>query len=160
MEHKSIIAGIVTIALIVVGMFVFAYIKKQEITIQEPVAELPTTTASDRYAQIIRIDAKHFFNDGVHTLVGEIVMPTPCDLLNWESKVQESLPETAVIDFDVVNHSETCAEVATPQRFKVTFSASEKANMRARFMGREVELNLIPGGANETPDEYELFIKG
>ena len=160
MEHKSIIAGVVTLALIVVGMFVFAFIKKQEITTQDQVTELPTTTAPDAYAQITRIDAKHFFSDGTHTLVGEIIMPTQCDLLNWDAKVQESMPETAIIDFDVVNHSDNCADTATTQRFKVTFSASEKANMRARFMGRDVELNLIPAGQNETPDDYELFIKG
>jgi hypothetical protein len=160
MEHKSIVAGIITVVLIVVGMFVYAYIKKQEIVTQEPVPLLPTTTVADRYAQITRVDAKHFFRDGEHTLVGEIIMPTPCDLLNWNAKVQESMPETAVIDFDVVNHSESCAEVATPQRFKVTFGASEKANMRARFMGRDIELNLIPAGQNENPDDYELFIKG
>ena len=70
------------------------------------------------------------------------------------------MPETAIIDFDVVNNTKGCVEVATPQRFKVSFDASVGASIKARFMGRNVELNLIPAGEGETPDSFELFIKG
>lgn len=159
MNHKSTIFAGVVLSIIIIGMFVFAYIKKQEIAsdVQPPVVSVEE---QDPYRNITRIDAKHFYVDTTHTLVGEIVMPTQCDLLNWDTKVQESMPETAIIDFDVVNNTKGCAEVATPQRFKVTFDASVGASIRARFMGRDVELNLIPAGEGETPDSFELFIKG
>lgn len=158
-HHKSIIAGSGVLAIIIAGMFIFAYIKKQEIAsdVQPPVV---TIEEQDPYGNITRIDAKHFYIDTTHTLVGEIVMPTQCDLLNWNTRVQESMPETAIVDFDVVNNTKGCAEVATPQRFKVSFDASKDASIKARFMGRDVELNLIPAGDGETPESFELFIKG
>lgn len=160
MENKHITAAIVVLVLIIVGMFVFAYLKKTELN----EVSVPTTTVVEkddsRYGDITRIDAKHFFSNGTHTVVGEILMPTPCDLLNWSSRVQESMPEQVIIDFDVVNHSDTCASVVTAQRFKVVFNASEKAEIKARLEGRSIEVNLIPALQGESPDDFELFIKG
>lgn len=159
MEHKNIIASGIVLALIIAGMFVFAYLKKTEMQSDTPV---PTVTETPKtvYDDIVRIDAKHFFIDGVHTIVGEIAMPTPCDLLNWESKVSETKPPHVTIDFKVINHTESCQQTITPQRFKVPFNASADAVMKATFEGRPVELNLIPAKEGETPDDFELFIKG
>src|SRR5690606_21725381 len=95
------------------------------------------------YAGITHINAKHFYENGVHTLVGEIPMPTPCDLLEADALVAESMPEQVTVDFMVVNNADFCAQVITPQRFKVSSSASEAAVFRATFAGREVTLNLL-----------------
>ncbi len=159
MKNNGIIVAIVLFILIIIGMFVFAYLKKSEIenTGVTPVVEEPV---AGPYDSITRIDAKHFFIDGTHTLVGEVAMPTACDLLNWDSVVAESMPEQVAINFDVINTSDSCAQVVTNQRFKVEFQASQGASMRATFEGRPVELNLIPAGSDETPDDFELFIKG
>ncbi len=159
MEHKHIVASLVVLGLIVIGMFVFAYIKKTEIDVAVQNPNTPTVTESP-YANITRIDAKHFFMKGTHTVVGEIPMPTPCDLLNWSTQMRESNPEGVTIDFAVINHSPTCAQVVTAQRFKVSFVASEQATIGATLQGRKVELNLIPAGKDETPEDFELFIKG
>lgn len=159
MQNKSAIAAVVVFGLIIVGMFVFAYLKKAELT--EVVVTPPVeNTVPGPYDTITRIDAKHFFIDGVHTLAGEILMPTPCDLLNWDSLVAESMPEQVTVQFDVINTADMCAQTVTPQRFKVTFTASENASIRAMFEGRDIELNLIPPGEGETPEDFELFIKG
>ena len=160
MKNKHITAAVVVLLLIVVGMFIFAYLKKSELNeVKVPIVETSTKDDS-RYGNITRIDAKHFFINGTHTIVGEILMPTPCDLLNWNYRIQESMPEKVIIDFDVVNHSETCAEVTKAQRFKVVFSASEKAVVTATLEGRQIEVNLIPALPSESPDDFELFIKG
>lgn len=159
MEHKHIIASAVVLALIIAGMFVFAYLKKAEIEKGEQQAPVAVDENSP-YGDITRIDAKHFFIAPTHTIVGEIVMPTPCDLLNWDMRVMESSPEQVIIDFHVVNHADNCAQVATPQRFKVSFDASEKAVIRARLEGRDIDLNLIPAQPGESPEDFELFIKG
>ncbi len=159
MQNKSAIAAVVVFGLIIVGMFVFAYLKKAELT--EVVVTPPVeNTVPGPYDTITHIDAKHFFIDGVHTLAGEILMPTPCDLLNWDSLVAESMPEQVTVQFDVINTADMCAQAVTPQRFKVTFTASENASIRAMFEGRDIELNLIPPGEGETPEDFELFIKG
>jgi len=145
--------------IIVAGMFTFAYLKKAEIATPLPTGEqLPQEEV--KYASITRITAKHFFEDGVHTFVGEIPMPTPCDLLQADARVMESFPEQIAIDFNVVNNAEFCAQQITQARFKVSASASQEATISATFMGRAVELNLVPPAAGETSEAFELFIKG
>jgi hypothetical protein len=160
MEQKHIVASALILVLIVAGMFIFAYLKKHEIQESQDqglhVEEDPTSP----YGTITRIDAKHFYIDGTHTVVGEMAMPTPCDLLNWDTRILESFPEQVIIDFEVVNHAETCAQVVTPQRFSVSFDASEEAVVRATLQGREIEVNLIPALEGESPEDFELFIKG
>lgn len=160
MQQKTIIISIALFIVIVVGMFMFAYLKKSEVT-QKPV-EVPKDeqTVVGPYDSIKTITAKHFFADGVHTFVGEIPMPTPCDLVEASSMVAESLPEQVSLNFTVINNSETCAQQITVQRFKVSATASEKAVFKATLMGRSVELNLIPAAVGESPDDFELFIKG
>lgn len=159
-NRRAIIIVIVLFMLIVAGMFTFAFLKKNELqaetvsqTQQQPEAEV-------KYASITRVNAKHYFIDGVHTIAGEIPMPTPCDLLEADTVVMESFPEQVVIDFNVINNANFCEEKITPQRFKVTVPASEEATFSAKFMGREVVLNLIPAPEGELPNDFELFQKG
>lgn len=161
MPNKTAILAIVLFAFIVIGMFVYAYLKNQENQLQQnqesPMADEEVITP---YDDITRINAKHFFIDDVHTLTGEILMPTPCDLLETSVLVAESFPEQVTVDFSVINNAEFCAQVITPQRFKVEAKVSENATFKAVFQGREVELNLIPAAEGELPDDYEIFIKG
>lgn len=158
MSNRTIVLFISLFGLIVVGMFLFAYLYQKNI---EPVAtpEPQATTTLNPYG-ITRIDGKHFYIDGVHTIVGELAMPTPCDLLTTQSMVAESHPEQVTFMFDVVNTSEVCAQVITYQRFKIEAIASDQATLEATFMGEPVALNLVEAEAGETPEEFELFIKG
>jgi hypothetical protein len=160
MDKRTIVLIVLFFGLIIAGMFTFAYLKRTELKANpEPVAT-GTVETDVPYANITRIDAKHFFIDGEHTIVGQVELPTPCDLLTAQSSVRESMPEQVVFDFAVTNTSDMCAQIITAQRFKVSAQASEGAALTATFMGRTVELNLIPAAAGETPDEFELFIKG
>ena len=159
MSNRTIVLFVVIFALIIVGMFLFTYLYQKN---TEPVP-LPTdtqaTTTQNNYG-ITRIAAKYFYINGVHTIVGELAMPTPCDLLTTDATVAESFPEQVTFAFDVVNTTEVCAQVITNQRFKIDASASDQATLRATFMGEPVELNLVEAEAGETPEEFELFIKG
>ncbi len=159
MDTRSIILFVVLFLLIVVGMFTFSYLNKTEQATQPP-TPLPPVEEPVLYPEITRIDAKHFFQDGVHTFVGELTLPTPCDLLDVTAQVAESAPEQITLDFSVINNAESCIQQLSMQRFLVTATASETASVRARFMGREVALNLIPALPGETPEEFEIFIKG
>jgi len=51
-------------------------------------------------------------------------------------------------------------QLVTPARFKIQVAASENASIRAEFMGRRVELNLIPAEEGESPDDFEVYSKG
>ncbi len=159
MKQHGIIAAIVIFVLIIAGMFIFAFLKKSEIA-QAP-AEVPAPTVTTTpYDSITRIEAKHFYTDGTHTVAGEILFPTMCDLLNWSSRVSDSAPEQVTIAFTVVNNAETCAAATMPVRFLESFKAGEDAVIRATLNGRAVELNLIPAAPGEKPEDFELFIKG
>lgn len=159
MHNKAIGIAVSIFVLIIAGMFVYSYIKRGELDVvtNEPV--VPTPSAGP-YDSIDRIDAKHFYIDGTHTLAGAIALPTPCELLDWDVTVAESFPEQVTVHFDVINEAETCAEVVTEGRFSVSFDASEGARIGATFNGRPVELNLFPPAPGETPGDFELFIKG
>ena len=159
MNQRTIVIAVALFILIVAGMFTFAFMKKNELVEQEPVVE-DEAQEEVEYASVTRITGKHYFIDGVHTIAGEIPMPTPCDLLEVEAMVMESMPEQVALDFTVINNAEFCAQVVTPQRFMVSATASEAATYSATFMGRPVELNLVPAGEGETPEDFELFIKG
>jgi hypothetical protein len=160
MKNNGIIAAIVVFALIIVGMFVFAFLKKTEITEAPAVAPDTSETETGAYAGITRIDATHFFIDGTHTLVGELLMPTPCDLLNWDTSIAESMPEQVTVAFSVVNNSDMCIQKVTPQRFSVAFDASERASIRATLNGVPVDINLIPALEGERPEDFEVYQKG
>lgn len=162
MSQKSIILIVTLFALIIGGMFMYAHLKQAELQEVVPMNENEETIETEvvPYADITRVDAKHYFIDGTHTLVGEINFPTPCDLLEADAIVMESFPEQVLIDFNVINNAESCAQVVTAQRFKVDATASAEATFRARFMGRDIELNLIPAAEGEVPEDFEVFIKG
>lgn len=160
MNKRTILLVVVVFVLIVAGMFTFAFLKRTELT---TIPTPPVTTETETlvpYPNVTRIDAKHFFVDGVHTFVGQIELPTPCDLLQGETVVRESMPEQVTLVFTVINTAESCVETVTAQRFMLTATASEEAQITASFMGRVVPLNLIPAAPGETPEEFELFIKG
>ncbi|MEZ4200090.1 MAG: hypothetical protein R3B69_00570 [Candidatus Paceibacterota bacterium] len=159
-HRRTVIMIIVLFVLLVGGMFMFTFLKQQELhDSQTPTTDTPVGE-DDAYASITRIDGKHFYIDGVHTVVGEVSLPTPCDLLEVEAFVAESYPEQITLDFSVVNNADTCIQVVTAQRFKVEVAASEEATFSALFQNRVVELNLTPAAPGETPEDFELFIKG
>lgn len=161
MNQRTTIMFVVGLfAAVVIGMFVFAYMNRTAEVTNQPDGGENMEESMTPYDNITRIDAKHFFIDGTHTLAGAIDLPTPCDLLETSALVAESFPEQVTADFTVINNSETCAQVVTSQRFLLSFDASEEASMSARFMGRNVDLNLIPAAEGETPDDFELYIKG
>lgn len=168
MSQRTIILVVVLFTLIVVGMFAFAFLQRSDDATRSPEPATPADQAARpdptepelEYPSVTRITAKHFVEDGTHTFVGEIPMPTPCDLIETDAVVRESMPEQIELQFSVINTADTCAQVVTPQRFSVEAPASPEATVSATFQGRPVELNLIPPGEDESPEDFELYQKG
>ncbi len=158
MSNKTIVFVMVGLVVLVLGMFSLSYIQKQK-SLSGVQADIPIATTTDLY-QISRIEAKHFFRNGVHTIVGEVTMPTPCDLLTTDARVAESMPEQITYEFSVINTTTDCEVEPTKQRFSVAAEASNQANLAATFRGVPVVLNMVEANADETPESYELFIKG
>lgn len=160
MTKSAIILCIGLLVTLVIGMFTFTYLKRQELNQSLPIPDTLTDNTTDPYRYAALIDTKHFYSNGLHTFVGVLNMPTPCDLLEVASTVRESFPEQIVLEFKVINNAPDCEQIETPQRFKVEATASADAIMSATFMGRLVELNVIPAGKGEVPEDFEIFIKG
>lgn len=161
MQRQTIVLIVGLIVALIAGMFVFAYIKKAEYN-RQLIEETQTPAAEDVTYDIVRIDAKHFYTmpQGVHTLAGELSMPTPCDLIDTNVVLVDDKTR-AIVSFGVINNSEgQCEKTQTQQRFKVGFEAPQDIAIEAYFMGKQVELNLVPAGPGENASDFELFIKG
>ena len=162
MQKRQIVLAVVIFSLLLVGMFGYAYLKRTELAREKASQARETSTTTPEVTPRMRINAKHFFSeaDKVHTLVGEIAMPTPCDLLTYSATTSDE-GKRAVVSFDVVNNSkDVCIQLITPQRFKVTFTAQKDATIEALYSNAPADLNLVPAGAGEDPTDFELFIKG
>lgn len=158
MNQRALVVTIVLFLLIVGGMFGYAYLKRAELYTAEPVPAPPQT---EKPEPITHIDAKHWFRDGTHTVAGEILMPTPCELLEAEAIVAESNPEQAMVKLTVLNDTKgVCPQTVTPQRFKVSFTASQSARIDATLGGMPVILNLVEARPDENPDDFEVNTKG
>ena len=166
MNQRALIVAGLLFLIIVAGMFGYAYQKRTEMQIAIPT---PPPPQKDDTQNITHIDAKHFINEvgnmthtgTKHTIAGEIMMPTPCDLLESKATVQGPAPEHVVLILTVINNTAgACAHVPTAQRFKVSFGAHKDALITATFKDKPVVLNLIDARPNENPDDFELFIKG
>ena len=127
---------------------------------------LPTENNQTDDTSSMRITAKHQFkpgvsvNSGEHIIAGEIDLPTACYVLGTNAIVAESMPEQVTIAFTATTQGDVCAQVITTERFKVNFTASKDAVIKATWNGKPAILNLIPAGANEDLDNFEIFIKG
>ncbi len=157
MENQSIkkhtvIWWIVAILVILLGTWAWFHYKSTKVP--------PTGDVLAEETETMRIDAKHQFKNGTHIVAGQVNLPTPCYVLDAKASVAESAPEQVTIAFTASTSAEQCAQVVTPERFKVQFSASAEAKIKATWNGKPAILNLIPAGADEDLTNFELFIKG
>lgn len=166
MDKKStfIIAGI-----LIAGVLVFVFISFQKSTMDTKISdETASTTAWENAPAIPEIEitsktvvtAKHAYRSSVHTVVGEIPLPTPCHILEAKSVVSTNKKEVLIKLVSSVKTGEVCEAVVTPARFKVTATAEKTAVITATLNGQAVTLNLIEAGVNEDLDNFDLYIKG
>ncbi len=153
-KKSTVVTSVVAILLILVGTLVYVkYIKpNNDVT--------PTGQVQGETEEKMTITAKHQFKNGKHIIAGDIDLPTPCYVLDSKVNVAESAPEQVTLVFTATTQGEVCAQVITTERFKLEFQASEQANISATWNGKPATLNLIPAGANEDLNNFELFIKG
>ncbi len=167
MNRTTILLLIALIVALVGGWFIFSSLPGLSTggtSVSDVSDEMPP--AEEETVEITRIDAKHYYTmtgqGGVHTVAGELMMQSSCDLLNSNAVLLDEGEGTrAVISFDVVNNDpEVCDKTPTPQRFKIGFPAAKDIKIEAVYKGQEVPLNLIEAGPGESPADFELFLKG
>jgi hypothetical protein len=158
-QRALAIAGLL-FALIIGSMFAYSSMKRKELNNQ--VVTPVSTTPMSADTETMLVSAVHFFTaPDAHTIVGDISMPTPCDLLKTETQVRESAPEQVTIALTTVNNTTECATSVTTQRFRADFTASENASIGLTFDGKEVRLNLRDAEPGTTPEKLgDLYFKG
>ena len=153
-KKGTVITIIVLLLLIVSGAWVWNKYSSKPNPNPEVLGE-----ANDQTPEMT-ITAKHQFKAGKHIIAGDVNLPTPCYLLDTKASVAESYPEQVTIAFTATTQGEVCAQVITTERFKVDFTASEGATIKATWDGKPAILNLIPAGPGEDLNNFELYIKG
>lgn len=96
-----------------------------------------------------KIYGLHNIDNGVHTLVGNVVLPNPCLEITVEAVVAESMPEQVTILFSSSSTAGFCAQVVSQKYFEVKFQASKGAKIRAIFDNAPVELFLQNANSEE-----------
>lgn len=168
MDKKStfIILGILIVAVIV---FVVISFKRSSIDTADTGNVASTTawenTPAEKPEPIVVtektvVTAKHAYANGVHTIAGEVPLPTPCHILDAVAKVSADKKTVVVMLTSSVKTDEVCAQVITPARFKVTAKAAKDAHITATLNGQEITLNLMEAAPGENLDNFELYIKG
>jgi hypothetical protein len=168
MDKKStfIILGILIVAVIV---FVVVSFKKSSMDTADTGSVASTTawenTPAEKPEPIVItektvVTAKHAYANGVHTIAGEVPLPTPCHVLEAAAKVSADKKTVVVELASSMKTGDVCAQVITPARFKVTARAAKNAHITATLNGQEITLNLMEAGPNENLDNFELYIKG
>lgn len=161
MQKKHIILVLSLLVVLVAGMFGFAYLSRTQIERESTETPAPVAETAENATDTTTITAKHYYTDppGVHTLAGEMLMPTACDLISNNVVLLDN-GTRAVVSFDVINNATNCEQKPTSQRFKIGFQASKDIKIEAVYKGKPVELNLIPAKEGESPADFELHIKG
>ncbi|MCI0566531.1 hypothetical protein L0Y46_05055 [bacterium] len=162
MDKKNTIA-IVVLVIVAILVLIFAYI--QSVRTAQENAEWnewinhPAAPANEENIKIIT--AKHQYKDGVHTIAGDVELPTPCHILETEARISQDAPsEQVTIVFASKSSDPECDPIIVSERFKVVFKADEDAEILGIFDGENIILNLIEAGPDENLDEFELYIKG
>jgi hypothetical protein len=146
---------LVAVALIGGGFYYSSKVKKADnSTVKEEVV------SEDGSDLAMTINTKHQYKNGMHTLVGEMDMPTPCHLLESIATKDAVQPNKFAIAFTSTFKGEQCAQVVTPMRFKVSFEGPKDIELSATLDGKKVLFNLFEVKPEENIDTFEIYIKG
>jgi hypothetical protein len=162
MDKRTIYLFVLVFTLIIVAMFIYAFLMRSELaeTTFPDTEIVPDSSFESQYLPDI-VEGKVFYSDGEFVFAGVVTTPTPCDLLEVNVVLMESMPEQIRLDFTTLNTAESCIQVLSDQRFLTTpVKASPDAVISATYNGQSVNINFVPALPGESPEEFELFIKG
>ncbi len=147
--------------LVVAALAFFGYLllrpSDEVLVVDEP----EITEPEDVSGVSTRLIAKHDFADGMHTVVGEFDLPTPCHLLTIEPHFIDGDESNVELQYALFfDDEEMCAQVITPQQYRVDFEAPEDAAISATVDGSPVVLNLVEVPEGEDIDTFEDYFKG
>lgn len=158
MNRNMVTLGILAVVVLLLFAVSYYYASQTQDNIGEAQEDTTEETAE---MGVDVITVKHDFVDGTHIIAGSVDLPTPCHLLETNTRIMESFPEQVVIDFiTTLEEGTICAQVVTPRRFKISFDASERAVISATINAESVRLNLVDVPEGESLENFEVEVKG
>ncbi len=153
-------AGIVIVAIIIVLILAFTLYKQFGPSQKASVIDSQQTTPVQSNQEVRIITALHQYKDGKHIIAGQTEVPTPCHVLSETVSVTDTTPAQVTVAFTSAASADNCAQVETVARFKTDFVAPENSVFSATWNGAPAQLNLVPAGADDNLEDFDVFIKG
>lgn len=155
--NSKVITAVAALVVVAVGLFVYTLVSAPS---EEEVVVTDTTNAPNN-ADIRRIDGKHQYIDGVHTIAGMASVETPCHSIVVEPFFPNGEADQNAVElrFTTVLEGTDCPAVPSDAPYKVTFTAPEQTSITATWGGAPAILNLVPVAPGESLDE-EFYFKG
>lgn len=147
--------------LVIVALAFFAYLIFRQSEERTVVDEAPESDTEDQTGMETRLIAKHEYSNGEHIVAGEFNLPTPCHLLTVEPHFINDDQRNVELQYSLfLEEGEVCAQVITPQKYRVTFSAPEDAGISASLNGVPAVLNLVDVPEGEDIETFDEYYKG
>ncbi|MBL1434402.1 hypothetical protein COB87_002460 [Candidatus Wolfebacteria bacterium] len=86
----------------------------------------------------------HKYDDGVHTISGEITLPTPCHELNENIRIAESFPEQVFMDLFIIDTGGICIQVLDQRSFSIDVEVDEAASFSLTIDGESISVPVLP----------------
>jgi len=134
--YTRVIGGVVFVGIIILSVYFFWPSTKSD-----PAADIVDDTA------LVQVEEEyvvaHTFDDGVHTISGEITLPTPCHELNENVRIAESFPEQVFIDLSVIDTGGICIQVLDQRSFSIDVEVDERASFTFTIDGKGIPVQAL-----------------
>lgn len=153
-KNKLILIISILIAILLIIFFATRFQGGDE---PQPVETAPFEV--DENGLVTKLNVKRQYKDGIHTIVGEIEVPTPCHSVSATALKGEG--NTVFIDVaSVKDGDEVCVEVISSETFIVSFEADQDVMVTGTVNGNPVDFNIFEVGENELLEDKTLYFKG
>lgn len=134
MYMRAVIGIIVIAAIMLAGYFFWPSGSDMD---ADPITQDPLKTQDGQ-----EVVVAHTFEDGVHTISGEIVLPNPCYELKEDVAIAESFPEQVFIELTSVVTDGICIQVIDDRPFSIDVEVDEQASFTLSVNGENIP---VPG---------------
>lgn len=147
MKHIHILLGAAFVVLVLILGYMFFVAPASAPVVDDTT---PRQTEDELAPPYVQQDSlTHTFEDGVHTIAGVVVLPTPCHRIVTDTVVAESFPEQVTITIAVPQDEGVCTQVIDERSFSVDVEVSRNATFTIRTGDRTLSAPALPAETEE-----------
>jgi hypothetical protein len=153
MWKRIIIIIVLAVVLLAISLFVQKFNSEK---LEAPVIQDETVEEN-----IMPITVRHQYKDGIHTIVGDLSLPTPCHSYNAVIEdTEDDAVKNILVEYKEPEDGTGCVSVIEDVTFRVSTEGPEDLKFNIFVNGEERRLNMFDLSPDVDIDEFELFIKG